>query len=111
MSDLWKVDVTQWWLPNNEGYPPIIRALRDFIDFRAMSAGKQPDAKDASVRDMIGIFKTMNIEDQNMPDHVVEMIGKGGGWSEGSGVYDRGWNLCELRIDRTTYLATKLTSI
>ena len=29
MSDLWGVDVTHWWLPNDEGYPPILRALRD----------------------------------------------------------------------------------
>ena len=38
MSDIWGVDVTGWWLPNDEGYPPVLRALRDFIDFRAMSA-------------------------------------------------------------------------
>lgn len=88
MSDLWKVDVTQWWLPNNEGYPPIIRALRDFINFRAMSAAKQPDVKDTNVRDMTGIFKTMNIEDHDMPDHVMELLGEGGGWYGESGMYE-----------------------
>ena len=49
MSDLWGVDVTHWWLPNDEDYPPVIRALRDFINFRAESAAKEPDAKDADV--------------------------------------------------------------
>lgn len=82
MSDLWGVDVTHWWLANDEGYPPVLRALRDFIDFRAMSAAKEPDAKDADVRDMAGIFKTMSIE-RDMPEHVAELMqGDGGGWFE-----------------------------
>lgn len=82
MSDLWGVDVTHWWLPNDEGYPPVLRALRDFIDFRAMSAAREPDAKDADVRDMAGIFKTMTIE-RDMPDHVTELMQGDGGWFEG----------------------------
>ncbi|GAB7334437.1 hypothetical protein MBLNU13_g06440t1 [Cladosporium sp. NU13] len=82
MSDLWGVDVTGWWLPNDEGYPPVLRALRDFIDFRAMSAAKEPDAKDVDVRDMAGIFRTMNIE-RDMPDHVTELMQGDGGWFEG----------------------------
>lgn len=82
MSDLWGVDVTHWWLPNDEGFPPMLRALRDFIDFRAMSAAKEPDAKDVDVRDMAGIFKTMSLE-RDMPDHVTEMIEGDDGWFEG----------------------------
>jgi hypothetical protein len=82
MSDLWGVDVTGWWLPNDEGYPPVLRALRDFIDFRAMSAAKEPDAKDVDVRDMAGIFRTMSIE-RDMPDHVTELMQGDGGWFEG----------------------------
>lgn len=61
----------------------MIRALRDFIDFRAMSAAKQPDAKDADVRDMAGIFKTMSLE-REMPDHVTEMMQGDEGWFEGN---------------------------
>jgi hypothetical protein len=82
MSDLWGVDVTHWWLPNDEGYPPILRALRDFIDFRAINAAKELQAKDADVRDMAGIFKTMSIG-RDMPDHVTELMQGDGGWFEG----------------------------
>ena len=82
MSDIWNVDVTNWWLPNNEGYPPMIRALRDFIDFRTTSAEMQPDSKDLSVRDMAGIFKTMSLE-RDMPDHVTEMMQGEENWFEG----------------------------
>jgi len=81
MSDLWGVDVTNWWLPNDEDYPPVVRALRDFISFRAESAAKEPDAKDADVRDMAGIFKTMSLE-RDMPDHVTDMMQGDGGWFE-----------------------------
>lgn len=83
MSDIWNVDVTHWWLPNDEGFPPMIRALRDFIDFRANSAAKQPDAKDVDVRDMAGIFKTMSLE-RDMPDHVTEMMQEEENWFEGT---------------------------
>lgn len=79
MSDLWNVDVTHWWLPNDEGFPPMIRALRDFIDFRSMSSAKQPDHKDLNVRDMAGIFRTMSLE-RDMPDHVTEMMQEEEGW-------------------------------
>lgn len=59
MTALWKVDVTRWWLDNEEGFPPIIRSLRDFIDFRANAA---PESKDANVRDLTGIFKNMTFD-------------------------------------------------
>jgi hypothetical protein len=87
MSELWGVDVSRWWLDNGEGFPPVVRSLRDFIDFRTISAARQPDAKDADVRDMNGIFRTMNLEGENMPDHVVELM-KGDGWFEDSGMYE-----------------------
>jgi len=34
MSGLWGVDVDHWWLPNNEGYPRVVRALREFVEYR-----------------------------------------------------------------------------
>lgn len=62
MSDLWGVDVNHWWLPNDEGYPGAVRAVRDFIEYRAQIP---KDTMDAHVRDMSGIFRTMRIEDQS----------------------------------------------
>lgn len=87
MSDLWGVDVGHWWLDNEEGYNPVIRSLRDFIDFRALSAAKEPNAKDADVRDMNGIFRTLNLESKDLPEHVAEMM-KSEGWFEQSGIYE-----------------------
>lgn len=88
MSDLWGIDVTYWWLADDSSYPPVLRALRDFIDFRAANAA-QTDAKDADVRDMNGIFRTMNFEDQqDLPEHVMEMMKEDEGWFDAKGQYE-----------------------
>ncbi len=43
MSTLWGIpEVKQWWLPHNEGYPPIIRSIRSFIDDRLITAPNLP---------------------------------------------------------------------
>ncbi|KAI9710342.1 MAG: hypothetical protein M1820_002837 [Bogoriella megaspora] len=67
MSQHWGVDVTDWWLPNNEGHPPILRLIREFLKDRmnAMNAPKDQFSQD--VRDINGIFSTLNIDD---PDQV-----------------------------------------
>lgn len=62
MTDLWGQDVTHWWLPDGEGCPPVVRSMRDFIDFRARSAQRPPDARDADVRDINGVFRSMRLE-------------------------------------------------
>ncbi|KAI6790416.1 hypothetical protein KC332_g9923 [Hortaea werneckii] len=64
MSDLWGEDVTHWWLPNDEGYPDIIRTICDFIQYRA---GEPTDAAGADVRDMSGIFREMNVREGEQP--------------------------------------------
>lgn len=74
MSRLWGVDVKDWWLPNGEGFPPILRATRDFVQAR-MSAPKDQFSQD--LRDINGIFSTLNIDD---PDQVGEVAsGESGG--------------------------------
>jgi len=62
MSDAWNVDVTHWWLPEGEGQqcPPILRSIRDFIDYRATIP---QDTLTEDVRDMKGLFHAMSIED------------------------------------------------
>lgn len=59
MSAVWGVDVTQWWLPNNEGYPNAIREVRDFIAYRARAPPPSPDTMDAHVQDISGIFRKL----------------------------------------------------
>lgn len=88
MSDLWGEDVTRWWLPNDEGYKPIIAALREFVTFRNCFPR---DAWGAKLRDMSGIFRNLDMQedrhnpslgtisafDSEAPEHMEEM---GGQW-------------------------------
>lgn len=64
MSDVWGVDVTHWWLPNDEGYPQVVRSIRDFIDYRARIPA---DEMSAHVRDMSGIFRSLDLESEGTP--------------------------------------------
>ena len=35
MAELWGLpELRHWWLPNDEGYPPIVRSIRAFIEDR-----------------------------------------------------------------------------
>jgi hypothetical protein len=66
MSGHWGVDVNRWWLENDEGYPKVVRALRDFVAYRA---SMPKDSVTADVRDMSGIFRAMNMSaDHGLPD-------------------------------------------
>jgi hypothetical protein len=49
-----------WWLPNDESYPPIIRALRRFVEERTSEARDVP-AED--LRDMKAIFSLLKLDD------------------------------------------------
>ena len=60
MSDAWGVDVTRWWLPNDQGYPPIVRSIREFIDYR-MTPAKDRHTED--LREIAGIFKSLKLDD------------------------------------------------
>ncbi|KXL43359.1 hypothetical protein M433DRAFT_75059 [Acidomyces richmondensis BFW] len=62
MSEVWNVDVTRWWLPNDEGYPAIIRSIRDFIEYRRQNP---KDSVGQDVQAMSGVFRDMAVGDQN----------------------------------------------
>lgn len=62
LSDAWGVDVTEWWFPNNEGYPDILRAVREFIDYRSEVPR---DTMDKHLRDMSGLFRSMHMDEQS----------------------------------------------
>ena len=63
MSGVWGVDVNHWWLPDDEGYPAIVRSIRDFIEYRArVPAGNM----DAQVQNMSGLFRGLDVEDDSV---------------------------------------------
>ncbi|KAJ4362991.1 hypothetical protein N0V83_010108 [Neocucurbitaria cava] len=58
---------SDWWLPNDEGCPPIIRSIKDFIKDRT-TAPKDQVSDD--LREMRGIFSSMTISDSPPSDNV-----------------------------------------
>ncbi|KAI9704758.1 MAG: hypothetical protein M1836_006538 [Candelina mexicana] len=65
MSTLWGIpEVKHWWLPNDEGYPPIIRSIRSFVDDRTMTPRSQPGE---DLRNMKAIFSEVKLEDSPEP--------------------------------------------
>ncbi|KAL8775359.1 MAG: hypothetical protein Q9209_000367 [Squamulea sp. 1 TL-2023] len=49
LANLWGLpELRHWWLPNEEGYPSIIRSIRAFIEDRAGNQSKAEDVKDFS---------------------------------------------------------------
>jgi len=49
-----------WWLPNDEGYPPIIRSIRKFVEERTSPATDLPGE---DLRDMKAIFASLKLDD------------------------------------------------
>ena len=49
-----------WWLPNDEGYPPIIRSIRKFVEERTAPAKDLPSE---DLRDMKAIFSSLKLDD------------------------------------------------
>jgi hypothetical protein len=62
MADLFRDrSCMHWWLPNEEGYPPIIRSIRKFVEERTSHATDLPGE---DLRDMKAIFASLNLDDQ-----------------------------------------------
>jgi hypothetical protein len=51
---------SDWWLPNDEGCPPIIRSVKDFIRDRTQAP---KDQVSEDLREMKGIFSMLTISD------------------------------------------------
>ena len=60
MSQLWGLpDILKWWLPNDEGYPSIVRNMRSFITER--QENPLPRSQEADdVQNLKTIFSKMN---------------------------------------------------
>ena len=93
MSDLFRDrSCMHWWLPNDEGYPPIIRSIRKFVEERTSPAMDLPGE---DLRDMKAIFASLKLDDGTpslMPDlnkgknHSAEVAVAGGqDWSPALG--------------------------
>lgn len=54
-----------WWLPNEEGYPPIIKEIRSWVAERATHPR---DHFREDIRDMKTLFWKMNIDDGSSPE-------------------------------------------
>ncbi|PNS21771.1 hypothetical protein CAC42_1625 [Sphaceloma murrayae] len=59
MSNLWSADVTSWWLQDDELLLPILRSIRDFVDYRTLHPS---NTQSEQLRDMRAIFEAMKIE-------------------------------------------------
>ena len=60
MAELWSLpELLHWWLPNDEGYPPIVRSIRAFIEERTQP-NRQSQTED--VRNMKGLFANISLE-------------------------------------------------
>jgi hypothetical protein len=60
MLEAWGVGPSDWWLPNDQDCPPIIRSIKNFIRERT-TAPKDQVSED--LREMKGIFSTLTISD------------------------------------------------
>lgn len=60
MTGVWGVDVMRWWLPNDEGFFPILQAVRGFIEYRARVP---QDTVQSDLRDMKGLFSALQLDD------------------------------------------------
>lgn len=49
-----------WWLPNEEGYPSIIKSIRRFVEERTAPA---KDVSTEDLRDMKAIFSSLRLDD------------------------------------------------
>lgn len=78
VAEIWNIpELHHWWLPNDEGYPPIIRSIRTFVEERTLKPTNQANE---DVRNMKGIFSKMSIFDENpkkSPSNSPESCGGG----------------------------------
>lgn len=49
-----------WWLPNDEGYPPIVRSIRKLVEERTAPAKNQSGQ---DLHDMKAIFSKLKMDD------------------------------------------------
>ena len=66
MGQIWGADVSDWWLPNKEGRPQIIRQIRDY--FTDVSDTSPRGAKEEDLLEMRGVFSTLSLSGSSSPE-------------------------------------------
>lgn len=67
MTDTWGIDVSEWWLPNQEGQTPFIKAIQEFTRHRDTFRATAPkdrvhdDGFSDEVKEMTGIFTSLEL--------------------------------------------------
>lgn len=67
MLEAWGLEASDWWLPNDEGCPPIVRSIKDFIRERSTAPRDQVSE---DLKEMRGIFSSLNISDSPGSDNM-----------------------------------------
>ncbi|CAI6337554.1 unnamed protein product [Periconia digitata] len=60
LLETWGMAASDWWFPNDEGCPRMIRSIKDFIRERTT---EPKDQVSQDLREMRGIFSTLNMSD------------------------------------------------
>jgi hypothetical protein len=76
---------SDWWLPNDEGCPPIIRSIKDFIKDRTQAP---KDQVSDDLREMRGIFNSLTISDSPPSDNMTVTSADGAGSSRQGSEFD-----------------------
>jgi hypothetical protein len=66
MGQIWGADVSDWWLPNEELRPQIIRQIREWTDVRVTSPR---GAKEEDLLEMKGIFNALSLSGSSSPEN------------------------------------------
>ncbi|KAJ4337767.1 hypothetical protein N0V95_008246 [Ascochyta clinopodiicola] len=67
MLEAWGLEPSDWWLPHDEGCPPIIRSIKNFIRERSTAPRDQVSE---DLKEMRGIFSSLNISDSPGSDNM-----------------------------------------
>jgi hypothetical protein len=79
---------SDWWLPNDEHCPSIIRSIKDFIKDRTQAP---KDQVSEDLREMRGIFSSLTISDSPMSDNMTITSADGLGSAYGSPDWQSGY--------------------
>ena len=81
---------SDWWLPNDENCPPIIRSIKDFIKDRTQAP---KDQVSEDLLEMRGIFSSLTISDSPTSDNmtITSADGLGSGSAYGSPDWQSGY--------------------
>lgn len=93
-------DCMNWWLPNEEGLPLVVRSIRNFVEERTAPARDVPTE---DLRDMKAIFSSMKLDDSpsSAPSsNPTSSSGKGkGSETDVTIASDSGWSVPGSDID------------